>query len=245
MKIRNLVLVATAATLMLGACNMNRTSGSNETFNGELNNETDSISYALGVLWGNSIVGAGLDDINEQAVSDALKGMMEKDSSMLMTIEEASSYANEFFGKLQKAKLEADNKETIEKNEAFLNENRAKDGVQETSTGLQYKIIVEGDGPKPGPEDVVKVHYKGTLIDGTVFDSSYDRGEPAEFPVNRVIPGWTEALQMMPVGSKWELYIPYNLAYGEQGAGQTIPPYSTLIFEVELLEIMPQQQAQH
>ena len=121
--------------------------------------------------------------------------------------------------------------------EKFLQENALRDGVKTTDSGLQYEVLTQGKGPKPTAESTVKVHYEGTLIDGTVFDSSYQRGEPIEFPLNGVIKGWTEGLQLMPVGSKYKLYIPYELGYGERGAGQSIPPYSALIFTVELLEI--------
>ena len=120
---------------------------------------------------------------------------------------------------------------------AFLAENGKKAGVVTTATGLQYAVLKAGTGPKPTADQTVKVHYKGTLINGKQFDSSYDRGEPAQFPVNQVIPGWTEALQLMPVGSHWKLWIPSDLAYGPQGAGSDIPGNSTLVFEVELLEI--------
>jgi FKBP-type peptidyl-prolyl cis-trans isomerase FklB len=120
----------------------------------------------------------------------------------------------------------------------FLAENRNKEGIVETASGLQYQIIAEGDGEKPGPTDQVKCHYHGTLIDGTVFDSSVQRGEPATFPVNGVIQGWVEALQMMEVGSKWRLFVPSDLAYGERGAGGSIGPNTALIFDVELLEIV-------
>ena len=127
--------------------------------------------------------------------------------------------------------------ETKAEGEKFLQENKLREGVQETASGLQYEILVQGKGPKPTAESTVKVHYEGTLIDGTVFDSSYQRGEPIEFPLNGVIKGWTEGLQLMPVGSKYKLYIPSELGYGERGAGQSIPPFATLIFTVELLEI--------
>ncbi len=127
--------------------------------------------------------------------------------------------------------------ETKEAGEKFLQENALRDGVKVTESGLQYEVLVQGKGKKPTAESTVKVHYEGTLIDGTVFDSSYQRGEPIEFPLNGVIKGWTEGLQLMPVGSKYKLYIPYELGYGERGAGQSIPPYATLIFTVELLDI--------
>jgi FKBP-type peptidyl-prolyl cis-trans isomerase FklB len=127
--------------------------------------------------------------------------------------------------------------ETKAEGEKFLQENALREEVKVTESGLQYEVLVQGKGPKPTAEQTVKVHYEGTLIDGTVFDSSYTRGEPIVFGVTQVIAGWTEALQLMPVGSEYELYIPYNLAYGERGAGASIPPYSTLIFKVELLGI--------
>ena len=127
--------------------------------------------------------------------------------------------------------------ETKAEGEKFLQENALREGVKTTESGLQYEVLVQGKGPKPTAEQTVKVHYEGTLIDGTVFDSSYQRGEPIEFPLNGVIKGWTEGLQLMPKGSKYKLYIPYELGYGERGAGQSIPPYATLIFTVELLEI--------
>ena len=138
-----------------------------------------------------------------------------------------------YFAKKQSAMSE----EKIDEGRIFLEENGKKEGVTTLESGLQYTVITEGTGPKPKLEDNVTTHYHGTLIDGTVFDSSVDRGEPASFPVGGVIKGWTEALQLMSVGSKWKLFVPYDLAYGERGAGPKIGPYSTLIFEVELLSI--------
>mgnify|MGYP000349334551 CR=1 FL=1 len=126
----------------------------------------------------------------------------------------------------------------MEQGKQFLEENAKKEGVVTTASGLQYKVIREGDGAKPTASDEVEVHYRGTLIDGTEFDSSYKRGQPLTFPLSRVIAGWTEGVQLMPIGSKYEFYIPYNLAYGEKGAGGLIPPYAALIFEVELLRIL-------
>ena len=142
--------------------------------------------------------------------------------------------ANHYVDSVISAKKFGDAKAEGEK---FLQENALRDGVKVTESGLQYEVLVQGKGPKPTADQTVKVHYEGTLIDGTVFDSSYQRGEPIEFPLNGVIKGWTEGLQLMPKGSKYKLYIPYELGYGERGAGQSIPPYATLIFTVELLEI--------
>lgn len=135
-------------------------------------------------------------------------------------------------------KSEAQAQVNIAEGDAFLAANKLKEGVVTLESGLQYKIITEGTGPKPLAEDIVQVHYRGTLVDGTAFDSSYDRGQPAEFPVSRVIAGWTEALQLMPEGSKWQLVIPSNLAYGEQAMGGVIAPNSVLVFEVELLKVV-------
>ena len=136
------------------------------------------------------------------------------------------------------AKQAEKSKEMSAAGEAFLADNAKRDEVTGTASGMQYEVLVAGEGDKPVATSTVRTHYHGTLIDGTVFDSSVDRGEPAEFPVNGVIAGWTEALQMMAVGSKWRLYLPYQLAYGEQGAGGAIGPYATLIFDVELIDIV-------
>tara|TARA_B100000965_G_scaffold178178_2_gene148693 strand:+ start:1976 stop:2596 length:621 start_codon:yes stop_codon:yes gene_type:complete len=143
----------------------------------------------------------------------------------------------EIHQRMQAAKAEQ-HKEAIAEGENFLAENAKRDGVVTTESGLQYEVLTTGEGAKPTADSTVRTHYHGTLINGSVFDSSYDRGQPAEFPVGGVIKGWTEALQMMPVGSKWRLYVPHNLAYGEQGAGGAIAPYSTLVFDVELLDIL-------
>lgn len=143
----------------------------------------------------------------------------------------------EIHQRMQAAKAEQ-HKEAIAEGENFLAENAKRDGIVTTESGLQYEVLTTGEGAKPTADSTVRTHYHGTLINGSVFDSSYDRGQPAEFPVGGVIKGWTEALQMMPVGSKWRLYVPHNLAYGEQGAGGAIAPYSTLVFDVELLDIL-------
>jgi FKBP-type peptidyl-prolyl cis-trans isomerase FklB len=168
-----------------------------------------------------------------------------KDGKPLMVDMDARNFimsfinAREVLRAEQKAILDKElYKDWVAQNEDFLAKNKEKPGVTTTPSGLQYEVIKMGNGPKPTTESTVKVHYVGTLIDGTEFDSSVKRNEPAEFPIIGVIPGWTEALQLMPVGSKFKLYIPQNLAYGATGAGETIKPFSTLIFEVELLEIV-------
>ncbi len=165
------------------------------------------------------------------------RGLLEnlkQEANVIMTAEEATEWLN----KTMEAKAAEKNKDAAAKGEAFLAENAKREGVFITESGLQYEVVTMGEGEKPTAESTVKVHYHGTLIDGTVFDSSVQRGEPIEFPLNGVIKGWTEGLQLMPVGSKFILYIPYQLAYGERGAGELIGPYEALIFEVELLEIV-------
>ncbi len=175
----------------------------------------------------------GVDQLDKKILIAAFEKAFLGDSVKIKP-QHANEIIQKFFGQISKAEGDKNLKE----GEEFLAKNKTKSGVVTTASGLQYEIIKAGTGPKPKAEDEVKCHYKGTLIDGKVFDSSIERGEPATFPVNRVIPGWTEALQLMPVGSKWKLYIPASLGYGERGAGQDIKPNSTLIFEVELLEIV-------
>lgn len=192
----------------------------------------DKLSYALGMSMASNMKQSGLDCINVDDFASAIKSVFNGEK-MQMTPEEAQNAINEFFAK-QKTEVMSKNKKA---GEEFLAQNKSKEGVQTTASGLQYKVLVAGTGAKPKATDTVDCHYEGRLIDGTVFDSSYRRGQSAQFPVNGVIPGWVEALQMMPVGSKWQLYIPSELAYGEYGAGETIEPNSTLVFDVELLGI--------
>lgn len=205
--------------------------------NVSLKSDVDSVSYAIGVSTGlgykenlKTLPGA------EANVDALIAGFVQaiKGDSTKMNMEEAREYMQKYF-------VEASAKEankTKEEGEKFLADNKTKSGVITTESGLQYQVITEGTGVKPTAEDHVKVHYTGTLLDGTKFDSSIDRGEPAEFPVSQVIKGWTEGLQLMPVGSKYIFWIPSDLAYGDRGAGQMIKPNSTLKFEVELLEIV-------
>jgi FKBP-type peptidyl-prolyl cis-trans isomerase FklB len=192
----------------------------------------DSLSYSIGVLFAKSLKQQGLEKINSKDLGEAVDAVMNNQNTKI-DMEEATQIYSKAMSDMA-AKQGAGVKEEGEK---FLAVNKKRDGVFTTASGLQYEVIKMGDGAKPGPTNKVKTHYHGTLINGKVFDSSVERGEPISFPVNGVIQGWQEALQLMPVGSKWKLYIPYNLAYGERGAGADIKPFSALIFEVELLAI--------
>jgi FKBP-type peptidyl-prolyl cis-trans isomerase FklB len=198
-----------------------------------LKNEVDSVSYAIGLSVAKFYKQANLTNINTAMLIKAINDV-KNNGKLVMNEEQANTCMANFMHKAQEERS-AGNKKI---GEEFLAANKNKPGVVTLPSGLQYMVIKEGNGPKPGPTDKVKVHYHGTLIDGRVFDSSVDRGQPIELSVNGVIPGWTEALQLMPVGSKWKLFIPSNLAYGDQQAGPLITPGSTLIFEVELLDII-------
>ena len=207
-----------------------------------LKSEKQKLSYAMGLDLGNYFKSLGEDfdlSVLQKGVEDAYTG-----KKPLMTAEEAAEVQKKFAARQQERQI----KETVamvQKNRAaaekFLAENKKKDGVVVTKSGLQYKVIKKGNGPKPGPDDTVKVHYKGTLLNGTEFDSSYKRNEPAQFKVGQVISGWQEALQLMPVGSTYELYLPPDLAYGDRGAPPVIEPGSMLIFQVELLDLPDKQ----
>ena len=221
------MLPAIAVAMMAASCNAQDKKKSETSMKSQI----DSVSYGLGVSIGNNFKNNQLDTVNVEilakAMSDVFAGKAAK------TQQQADSVINGFMAVKEKAKGEAN----IKKGQAFLDENKKKPGVKVTPSGLQYIVIKEGTGAKPTLNDKITAHYHGTLIDGTVFDSSVDRGQPASFPVSGVIPGWTEALQMMTVGSKWKLFLPSNLAYGERGAGGKIGPNSVLIFEVELISI--------
>lgn len=197
----------------------------------KLDNELDKVSYSLGVNIANSLKSQGLESVNSTAFSAALDATF-NGSPVLIDMQASQMILQEYFGKIQESQTKAARAE----GENFLKENGKRTGVTTTASGLQYEVMTMGTGAKPVATDKVKTHYHGTLLDGTVFDSSVDRGEPISFPLNGVIKGWTEALQLMPVGSKFKLFIPSDLAYGAQGQG-TIKPHSALIFEVELIEI--------
>ena len=192
----------------------------------------DKISYAIGMSMASNLMNSGLRNIEVESFVKAFTEVINNESTS-MSPEEANQTLQEYFSKQQEEMLN----KNLETGIAFLEENSKKDNVVSLPSGLQYEILTEGNGPKPKATESVKCHYHGTLLDGTVFDSSVQRGEPAVFGVNQVIKGWVEALQLMSVGSKWKFFIPSNLAYGSQGAGNSIEPNSTLIFEVELLGI--------
>ncbi len=201
--------------------------------------ELERLSYALGLSMGNNFKSSGIEDMNIKEFAEGVEAVFTS-SQPKMSYDEAKEVIREFFMALEEkqnaaaAKMGEVNKAA---GEAFLAQNAKRPEVKTTESGLQYEVITEGNGDKPAASDTVVVHYTGTLIDGTVFDSSVERGTPATFGVTQVIPGWVEALQMMPTGAKWRLYIPSDLAYGPRGAGGAIGPNSTLIFDVELLQI--------
>jgi FKBP-type peptidyl-prolyl cis-trans isomerase FkpA len=226
-----LLAVATASALAASASALAQ----------QLKTEKDKVSYMVGMQIGGSLAQIK-DEIDLKVVFSAIEGTL-AGKDPLLTPEEAMEVQRGFAERLQ-GKRAAEMQEQATKNktegEAFLARNKSASGVQSTASGLQYQVITSGTGAKPAATDTVRVHYVGTLLDGTKFDSSVDRGEPAQFALNAVIPGWTEALQLMPVGSKYKLWIPSELAYGDRGTPGPIGPNATLVFEVELLEIVKQ-----
>lgn len=230
MKFKSLVGAASVAVLF-ASC---QPSGRSVT----LNTTADSTAYAIGVLIGdqqkqNLENTPGSEELNKDILLAAFEKQVKGEETMISS-EDARQVIQTYFSKMEKVEAE----KNLTEGQEFLAKNKDKEGVTTTESGLQYEVLVEGNGPKPTIDQKVKCHYTGTLLDGTVFDSSVERGEPATFPLNGVIKGWTEALQLMPVGSKWKLYIPSELAYGSNGARGAIGPNATLIFEVELLEIV-------
>lgn len=220
-----LVVPALAGVFLFGSCNMKKEEV-------ELVSQSDKVSYSLGISIGQNIKNQGIDTLNIDAFAKALEDVY-AESTFLIGEEEGNQLIQDYFA----AKAQAAAGKNVEAGKTFLAENAKREGVVTLPSGLQYEVLTEGNGPKPTLKDNVTTHYHGTLIDGTVFDSSVDRGEPASFPVGGVIKGWTEALQLMPVGSKWKLFVPSDLAYGERGAGGKIGPNTTLIFDVELIKI--------
>jgi FKBP-type peptidyl-prolyl cis-trans isomerase FklB len=201
----------------------------------------DKLSYALGLNIGHQLKEMGLRDRltvadYAAAIDDVLQG-----NTPQIGMDEATNLLNDFFTRLeqqQRAAAEAAGAEAKSAGERFLAENAKRPGITVTPSGLQYEVLTEGTGRSPKATDTVRCHYHGTLIDGTVFDSSYQRNQPADFGLNQVIAGWTEGVQLMKEGGKYRFYLPYHLAYGEHGAGNTIPPYAALVFDVELLKVL-------
>jgi len=225
---KKIILATLIVASLLASC---KADDKNSSAKGGAAGATDP-SYAFGIAVGQSLKETSVKiDYGEflKGVKDVMDG-----KKPAITDEEAQKIIRESV----EAAMAKKGEENIAKEKSFFEENGKKSGVVTTASGLQYETIKEGTGPAPAATDTVKVHYVGTLLDGTKFDSSIDRGEPAEFGVNQVIAGWTEALQLMPVGSKYKLYIPSAIAYGAQGAGQAIPPNAALVFEVELLDIV-------
>ncbi|MFZ1808524.1 MAG: FKBP-type peptidyl-prolyl cis-trans isomerase [Cyclobacteriaceae bacterium] len=198
----------------------------------ELNNDHEKASYGLGVLMASNLQKQGSDSLLVEILNEGMRDVMNGLPAQ-MDEEEAMAIVQPYMNRAMEREIEALKKEGVD----FLAANKTKEGVRVTESGLQYKALTTGSGIMPNAASNVTVHYTGKLIDGTVFDSSVERGEPATFGVSQVISGWTEALQLMHEGDKWELYIPYEIGYGERGAGAQIPPFSTLIFEVELIKV--------
>ena len=200
----------------------------------------DKNSYALGMSIAHNMISSGVKEVAFEDFVSGLKAVL-TGAKPEISFDEAAGLLDKYFADIenkQRSEAAAMGAAMKKEGEEFLAANAGKEGVKVLPSGLQYKVLTEGSGKKPGTKDKVKCHYCGTFPDGTKFDSSYDRGEPAVFGVNQVIAGWTEALQLMSEGSKWELYIPYNLGYGEHGAPGAIPPYSALVFTVELISVL-------
>ena len=200
----------------------------------------DKNSYALGMSIAHNMISSGVKEVSFEDFTAGIKAVL-TGAKPEISFEEAAGLLDKYFAEIerkQQSESAAMGAAMKKEGEEFLVANALKEGVTVLPSGLQYKVVVAGSGKKPGPKDKVRCHYCGTFPDGTKFDSSYDRGEPAVFGVNQVIAGWTEALQLMSEGSKWELYIPYTLGYGEHGAPGAIPPYSALVFTVELIKVL-------
>ena len=227
--IKRTAIALATATMIATACNPVQEKAADVN----LDNKHEEFSYCLGMDIAYNISAGNFDSLEIDAFLKGITDVMDS-SETGYTREESQQIVQTYLQQQRVNQMKGKQQE----GQAFLEKNAQREEVTVLESGLQYEVLKQGDGPKPGLTDKVKTHYSGTLLDGTEFDSSYKRGEPATFPVNGVIAGWTEALQLMPVGSKWKLYIPSNLAYGERGAGGRIGPNETLIFEIELLEIV-------
>lgn len=233
MKVLNYFAAVVLAAVVFASCGGN----SQSQIEGITKSQVDSVSYAVGVSLGQMIKGAGFEGLNYSKVMDGIKDM-QSDVEPKVTPEEAGMIINSYMIKVQMATQQKKEKQEKE----FMDANAKNEGVQQTESGLQYKIENPGNEIKATEKDTVEVHYKGTLLDGTVFDSSYDRGETASFPLDRVIKGWTEGMQLVGEGGKLTLWIPYSLGYGPRQMSEELPAYSTLVFEVELIKVKKAQE---
>ena len=229
---KNLWILVTGSLLMTGCTETEPSESNISEVSVKLETKLDSVSYGIGVNIAENLKGQGLGDLNVEAMAKGLQDIL-NDSELAISKEEVGPLLNEYMGQMQAEKA----KEATKEGTAYLEKNSKRKEVTTLPSGLQYEVLSSGSGATPGLNDKVTTHYTGTLLDGTVFDSSVERGQPASFPVSGVIKGWTEALQLMKEGDKWKLYIPYDLAYGERGAGAQIGPYATLIFEIELISV--------
>ena len=232
MKSYRLLIIFIGLLLVISGCNeASKTGDMNKSSEITLTTDQDKFSYGLGMIIGERVL-KQYDEVDYQIMLQGIIAQSE-DKQTLLTLAEAEEALRTMQQQLDEKKFAA----VKEKGEAFLKTNAALEGVTVTASGLQYSVITAGNGATPAATDTVTVHYRGSLLDGTEFDSSYSRGEPATFGLNQVIPGWTEGVQLMNPGSKYKFVIPYQLGYGERGAGDSIGPFETLVFEVELLEI--------
>lgn len=231
---KNLVFFACVLCLLGSAACAQKGEKGRKNKKVELKTEMDSISYILGTGMGKNIRENNINDVDIDLVMAGLSDGLESDSAMKISFKDGNSYVRAYA--MKKQKMEAE--DAMATANAYMDEKKASGELQSTESGILYEVVTMGDGPKPTKEDKVKVHYEGKTTDGEVFDSSYERGNPAEFPLGRVIPGWTEILQEMPVGSTWIVTIPPQLAYGERGSPPNIGPNEVLIFKIELIDIV-------
>ncbi len=229
--IKKTLITFFVASSVLTACAQKK-SKTNKTVVAPQMTELDSASYSFGMKIAQGLKSDGVNELNYAMLSQGMQDVF-SDKTLVVNDELAGKTIGEFLQKISKAKFAV----AEEAGKKFLEDNKKNPKITTLPSGLQYEVITMGSGVKPKATDEVTVHYKGSLIDGKQFDSSYDRKEPLKLPLNNVIPGWTEGVQLMPVGSKFRFYIPYQLGYGERGAGQDIPPFSTLVFEIELMKI--------
>lgn len=235
MKFRRLsLLIAVLVAFGSGGCAQKKSTGTGDV---SLQSRIDSISYIFGASLGENIKQSEIGDINLDAVMAGVADGIDEEGELRITMQDGDRIVRQFMQEKQ-MQAAAEGKKKSEEYMASLADDAS---LQSTDSGIYYEILTEGSGEKPSETDVVRVHYEGTTTDGEVFDSSYERGQPAEFPLNRVIPGWTETVQMMSVGSKWKVIIPPSLAYGERGSPPVIGPNEVLIFQIELLDILPQE----